>query len=381
MEPAENYQLFSDTYSDGSTATPHLAAMKSTKRVLIVGGGLSGLALAHHLHKKNVAVTILEAAPRLGGRIMTVTGVLGTPLELGATWFSGLHTHLTSLLEELGLEKYPQFSEGISLFQTKSFEPAQQFYVPAGETPSYRIAGGTQVLIDSLAARLNPESIKLNTRVRAIGAETSVLTAETVTGEVFTADIVAVCTPPQLAAVTIDFEPALPENLRSIMAGVQTWMAGAIKFVVEYADPFWREKGYSGMLYSHAGIMTEMYDHTNREANRFGFTGFLAGGAAGYTREVRQELVLRQLTALLGEAAGRPAAYFDKVWNDDIVVSGEPMILRPHQNQGHPVLQMPYMEGKLFLCSTEVSTEHPGYMEGAASVAKLVAEKIHVPLC
>src|SRR6185437_3877669 len=107
----------------------------------------------------------------------------------------------------------------------------------------------------------------------------------------------------------------------------------------------------------------------------------LAGGAAGYTREVRQELVLRQLTALLGEAAGRPAAYFDKVWNDDIVVSGEPMILRPHQNQGHPALQMPYMEGKLFLCSTEVSTEHPGYLEGAASAAKLVAEKIHVLLC
>lgn len=414
MAPAENYQLFSDMYSDGSTAAPHLAAMKSKKRVLIVGGGLSGLTLAYRLHEKNIDITILEAASRLGGRIMTVAGASGTPLELGATWFSGMHTHLISLLEEVGLEKYPQFSEGISLFQTKSFEPAQQFYVPAGETPSYRIAGGTQALINVLAARLSspatrpneqpntskpsepntirpnepntskpsepnmskpnePNTIRLNTRVRAVRAKSSVLTVETISGEVFTADIVALCLPPQLAVTTIDFEPALPETLRRTMPGVQTWMAGAIKFVLEYANPFWREKGYSGMLYSHAGIITEMYDHTNREGDRFGFTGFLVGGAAGYTREVRQELVLRQLTVLLGEAASRPASYLDKVWNDDLLVTGEPVILRPHQNQGHPALQMPYMEGKLFLCGTEVSAEHPGYMEGAVSIAKSVA--------
>lgn len=118
--------------------------MKKDNKIVIIGGGLSALTLAYHLGKYNIYPTIIEASSRLGGRIETVKGELETSLEIGATWFSGMHTHLFSLLEELGLKKYPQYSTGISLFQTKSFEPPQKFYVPESETPSYRIVGGTQ---------------------------------------------------------------------------------------------------------------------------------------------------------------------------------------------------------------------------------------------
>lgn len=334
------------------------------------------MTLAYRLRREKLDVTILEAAPRLGGRIQTITGTLGTSLELGATWFGDQHVQLNGLLGELGLEKYPQFSEGISLFQTKSFEPAQQFFVPAGDTPSYRIAGGTEALITALSACVPDVTVRLNMRVNAIKDADDGLIVETTAGELFGAHVVAVCIPPQLMAETITISPALPSSVRDVLPQVQTWMAGAVKFVVEYSSPFWREAGFSGMLYSHAGIITEMYDHTNKEEDRFGFTGFLAGGAARYSAEVRKELVLRQLTALLGEAAGTPAGYFDRVWNDDLVVSGDPVVVRPHQNQGHPALQGSYMNGKLFLCSTEVSQTDPGYMEGAVNAATLLAKKI-----
>ncbi|TDW99012.1 monoamine oxidase [Dinghuibacter silviterrae] len=363
-------------YCSGFALRPQLAGMKSTKRVVIVGGGLSGMTLAYRLRKEKLNVTILEAASRLGGRIQTIAGKLGTPLELGATWFADQHSQLTGLLDELGLEKYPQFSEGISLFQTKSFEPAQQFHVPAGDIPSYRVAGGTEALIDALAGRLGSATVLINRRVNAIKDAEEGLIVETCGGEVFGAHLVVVCIPPQLAAATIAFSPELPSSVRDVLPQVQTWMAGAVKFVLEYATPFWREKGYSGMLYSHAGIITEMYDHTNKQEDRFGFTGFLAGSAAGYSPAVRQELVLHQLTVLLGEEAGKPTAYFDRVWNDDLVVSGHHVVVRPHQNQGHPSLQLPYMNGKLFLCSTEVAQRDPGYMEGAVYAATSVAERI-----
>ncbi|WP_286591479.1 NAD(P)-binding protein [Sphingobacterium sp. N143] len=65
--------------------------MTENKGILIIGGGLSGLTLAHLLFKRNIQATILEAAPRLGGRIHTQIGKLDTPLELGATWFSDMH--------------------------------------------------------------------------------------------------------------------------------------------------------------------------------------------------------------------------------------------------------------------------------------------------
>jgi monoamine oxidase len=151
-------------------------------------------------------------------------------------------------------------------------------------------------------------------------------------------------------------------------------MAGAIKFVLEFEKPFWREKGYSGMLYSHAGIVVEMYDHTNVEENKFGFTGFLNGGASSYSQEVRKELVLRQLTELLGEDILNFNYYTDKIWTDEYVLSGNQIIQRPHQNNGHPLLQKSYMNDKLHFAGTESATEFSGYMEGAIISALKIAD-------
>ncbi len=346
------------------------------KELIIIGGGLSGLTLAYLLQKPGIESLILEASPRLGGRIQTVKGKLGTPLEMGATWFADKHRHLTSLVNELQLQKYPQYSKGIALFQTKSFEPPQQFFVPEAEEPSYRIAGGTQVLTDTLVEKLNGSAIRLNAKVTAVRAIENALVVELADGEELRAGKVVICIPPQLAATQIQFEPGLPVDLRSILPTVQTWMAGAIKFTIEYEQPFWRMNGYSGMLYSHADIVVEMYDHTNFEENKYGFTGFLNGGAAGFSQEVRKENVLRQLVGLLGEEAGNPTAYFDKVWNDEFIVAGSPLIERPHQNNGHPLLQESYMDGKLFFGATETATVFPGYMEGAIEAAARIADQI-----
>ena len=48
--------------------------MNEKQRIVIIGGGLSGLTLAYLLTKRNIDFIILEASSRLGGRIQTVTG-------------------------------------------------------------------------------------------------------------------------------------------------------------------------------------------------------------------------------------------------------------------------------------------------------------------
>ena len=318
----------------------------------------------------------MEASARLGGRIHTVKGPLLTPLELGATWFSDMHPNLLALIEELGLQKYPQFSKGTSLFQTKSFEPPQKFFVPAADCPSYRLAGGTQVLIDSLAAKLPEEAVLLNTKVTAVNEMKNVIELETNNGKTLEADKVIVCIPPQLVANNISFSPELPDAFHALLPTVQTWMAGAIKFTLEYDQPFWRNQGYSGMLYSHAGIITEMYDHTNFEEDKFALTGFLTPGAAAYPAEVRKEFVLNQLGDLLGVQAQNGMVYFDKVWTDEFILAGNPIIPRPHHNHGHRLLQQSYLNGKLLFAVSESATQHGGYMEGAVTAAQSVAEKI-----
>ncbi|MGC4231847.1 MAG: NAD(P)/FAD-dependent oxidoreductase [Niabella sp.] len=350
--------------------------MELNKRTFIIGGGLSGLTLAYLLSKRNISTTILEASPRSGGRIQTVMGAMGTPLELGATWFSDMHINLLSLMDELGLKKYPQFSRGISLFQTKSFEPPQKFFVPEAEMPSYRLAGGTQMLIDTLVQKLPADAVLLNIKVIAVKEAGNGVVLETAGRKIIETDRVIICIPPQLAAKQITFSPALPDALNAVLLNVQTWMAGSVKFTLEYDHPFWRNEGYSGMLYSHAGIITEMYDHTNFEETKFGFTGFLNSGAASYPQEIRKEFVLRQLGELLGEQALKPLAYFDKVWTDEYILDGNQVIQRPHQYNGHPLLQQNYMNGKLFFAGTETAAEFAGYMEGAVNAAQSIAARL-----
>lgn len=350
--------------------------MRLNEKIIITGGGLSGLTLAYLLSKRGIHSTVLEASSRLGGRIQTIKGTLQTPLELGATWFSDMHPSLLSLINELGLNKYPQFSKGVSLFQTKSFEPPQRFFVPEAETPSYRLAGGTQMLIDALAQQLPDEGIRLNTKVTEIRETDQGITLETSGGRILDADKVILCIPPRLAAAQIQFSPGLPDTLSTILSQVQTWMAGAVKFTLEYNDAFWRKEGYSGMLYSHAGMIMEMYDHTNFEENKFGFTGFLNSSAASYAPEVRKEFVLRQLGELLGEKALKPVAYYDKVWTDEFISAGDQVVQRPHQNNGHPLLQQDYMNGKLYFAATETAAAFPGYMEGAVIAAQSVASRL-----
>ena len=346
------------------------------ERILIVGGGLSGLTLAYLLSKRNIEAKILEASPRLGGRIQTIKGTLKTPLELGATWFSDMHKNMFNLLNELGLQKYEQFSKGKSLFQTKSFEPPQEFFVPASQSPSYRIADGTQVLIDALATQLDNENIKLNTKVEAITDIGNALEVKTSKGQKIQADKVILCVPPQLVDSQIQFSPELPNSVTKVLPTVHTWMAGSIKFVLEYDNPFWRNNGYSGMLFSHSGIVSEMHDHTNAKENKFGFTGFLNGGAISYSQEVRKEFVIRQLSELLGNEVLNYSSYSDKVWSDKFVVSESQTILRPHQNNGHTLLQNSYLNDKLFFSGTETATEFGGYMEGAIISAFKVNKRI-----
>lgn len=347
--------------------------IKLPMNVIIVGGGLSGLTLAYLLSKKNINTTVLEASSRLGGRILTIKGTRETPLELGATWFSEMHPNLIRLIKELELKKYPQFSKGVSLFQTKSFEPPQEFFISESESPSYRIAGGTEMLISKLNEKITPGNIKLNTKVISIIEHENEIIVETANGQKLHANKVIICVPPQLVGSQIHFHPELPNALSDILPTVQTWMSGAIKFVLEYEKPFFRNNGYSGMLYSHSGIVTEMYDHTNFEENKFGFTGFLNSGTASYSQKVRKEFVLKQLTELLGKEVINPINYFDKIWNDEYVAIGNSFIQRPHQNNGHPLLQQAYMNGKLLFSGTETATEFAGYMEGAiVSAFKIV---------
>jgi protoporphyrinogen/coproporphyrinogen III oxidase len=78
---------------DPSTTRPH---------VVIVGGGIAGLAAAFFLRDEPVRVTVLEGSPRLGGKL-SVSEVAGVAVDEGAEALLVTRPEGTSLIAEVGL--------------------------------------------------------------------------------------------------------------------------------------------------------------------------------------------------------------------------------------------------------------------------------------
>ncbi|WP_217691642.1 MULTISPECIES: NAD(P)/FAD-dependent oxidoreductase [unclassified Streptomyces] len=75
--------------------------------VVVVGAGLSGLTAARELHRRGVDVLVLEAADRVGGRVMAETTALGSRIDLGGQWIGHDHHRIMALASELGVVRYP----------------------------------------------------------------------------------------------------------------------------------------------------------------------------------------------------------------------------------------------------------------------------------
>jgi oxygen-dependent protoporphyrinogen oxidase len=71
-------------------------------RVVIVGGGISGLSAAYYLSKAGISSTIVESRPRLGGVIQT-EHVDGCTLEAGPDSFLSAKPAALELIRDLGL--------------------------------------------------------------------------------------------------------------------------------------------------------------------------------------------------------------------------------------------------------------------------------------
>jgi monoamine oxidase len=78
--------------------------------VVVIGGGISGLATAHRLQEAGFEVIVLEADSRIGGRLLSRSLADGTAFDLGGQWISGPEDmpRVNRLVTELGLTTFMQ---------------------------------------------------------------------------------------------------------------------------------------------------------------------------------------------------------------------------------------------------------------------------------
>src|ERR1700760_1842292 len=74
----------------------------SKPHVVIVGGGIAGLAAAYFLRDEPVEVTVLEGSTRLGGKL-TASEVAGIPVDAGAEALLRRRPEGTDLIKAVGL--------------------------------------------------------------------------------------------------------------------------------------------------------------------------------------------------------------------------------------------------------------------------------------
>jgi protoporphyrinogen oxidase len=75
---------------------------RTTPHVVVIGGGIAGLAAAFYLRDEPVRVTVLEGSPRLGGKL-SASDVAGVSMDEGAEALLARRPEGIALIEETGL--------------------------------------------------------------------------------------------------------------------------------------------------------------------------------------------------------------------------------------------------------------------------------------
>ena len=74
--------------------------------VIVIGAGLSGLVAARELEARGLAVRVLEARERIGGRVWLQRGALrGLDLDMGGAWVADVQRHVWAEADRYGVAR------------------------------------------------------------------------------------------------------------------------------------------------------------------------------------------------------------------------------------------------------------------------------------
>lgn len=228
----------------------------------------------------------------------------------------------------------------------------------SGATPGRRVVGGTDRLVDALAARLPEGALRLATPVVAVDA-TGGPVVRTAGGDEVPADVVVLAVPPPVLG-RIDVRPALPFEATAIGLG----LGAAVH--VQVARRLWRDVGRNGSVVSDRahGQLAEA------TASQPGDAGILTarlssndGMALAALPDLTTRVVAEVERAFPG-AGGLAGATTVVDWSNDEWSLGTVPVHTPGQlGWIGDALRRPH--GRMLLAGDHTDELHPGTMDGA----------------
>lgn len=125
--------------------------------VVVVGAGLAGLSAARALAAAGERVVVLEARDRVGGRTLNEPIGDGKVVELGGQWVGPGQDRMLALIEELGLETFPTFGEGINLIERRGKVRRYKGTIPKVNPIALAEVGIALGKINRLVAKVDPD--------------------------------------------------------------------------------------------------------------------------------------------------------------------------------------------------------------------------------
>jgi monoamine oxidase len=287
-------------------------------------------------------------------------------------WFEKNTTNVEVLKTMQGLSRgilaadAYQFSFLYFLFYMRS---GDSLVAQAGFGQGTAQAWTVQETMHGVAAKLAEglgEAIVFESPVRAISQDDAGVAVESDKGT-WQAEYAVVCLPPPLA-LRIRYEPILPPQREILLQHMP--MGSVIKFWVAYEKPFWRGRGYSGLVTSDELPSNLVCGDGGISDSGPGFlVGFMEGRGGilwtGKGKEARKKAVVDRLVQFWGPEAAVPIDYEDQDWPSDpwsrgcymaapgigILSSVGAVIREPH--------------GRVHWAGTETADRWAGYIDGA----------------
>ena len=227
----------------------------STKKIGIVGAGLSGLVAGYELTMSGYDVIILEANNRIGGRVLTVRSPFTDGLfsEAGAARIPPDHNYTLKYADLFGLTLDPfypdsnyfvNYSNGNrTKISANSFLNDKPWPGSVNRKEYVKIRGGSEKLPLAFSKNL-AEKIHLNSPVTFIEQNENGATVHITNGEQFAADYVLV-TVPLPVLKKINFSPSLSsEKLEAVNGGYH--YTDSTRVFIQFAKRFWESEELNG---------------------------------------------------------------------------------------------------------------------------------------
>ncbi|KAL5126455.1 putative polyamine oxidase 2 [Glycine soja] len=382
--------------------------------VIVIGGGMAGIAAARALQDASFQVILLESRERLGGRIHTDYS-FGFPVDLGASWLHGVckENPLAPLIGKLGLPLY-RTSEDNSVLYDHDLERAEVMYnltfsvgcrleglshkvlqwylcrmegwfatdadtislkcwdqevlLPGGHGLMVR---GYQPVINTLAKGLD---IHQGHRVTKIVRQYNEVKVAVENGKTFVADAAIVAVPlGVLKAKSIKFEPKLPDWKEAAISDIGVGIEN--KIILHFKNVFWPNVEFLGVVAETSygcSYFLNLHKATGRPVLVYMPAGQLAKDIEKMSDEAAASFAFMQLKKILPDTSS-PIQYLVSRWGTDINTLGSysyDAVGKPHDL--YERLRVPV--DNLFFAGEATSMLYTGSVHGAYSTGMMAAE-------